>query len=74
VSGPTTLAGIVPEQVIRYLPVAAIVVEAPSGRIVAANPRAREMVERRLGRTTELGPDWESFHPDGRPYDVVKPH
>jgi PAS domain S-box-containing protein len=55
---------------IRHMPVAAVVVEAPSGRIVQVNARAREMVERQLGRTmpSALGPDWEIFHPDGRPY------
>jgi PAS domain S-box-containing protein len=59
-----------PEDVIRHMPLATIVVEAPSRRIVHANSRAREMTERQLGRTlpSEVGPDWEIFHPDGRPY------
>jgi PAS domain S-box-containing protein len=68
--GISPLDGMEPENVIRHVPVAAIVFEAPSGRIVHANARAREMVERQLGRELpfELGPDWEIFHPDGRPY------
>jgi PAS domain S-box-containing protein len=54
------------------MPAAAMVVEAPSGRIVRANARAQEMVERQLGRTSpsELRPDWEIFHPDGRRYGM----
>jgi PAS domain-containing protein len=58
--------------VIRHLPVAALVVESSSGRIVHADARAREMVERQLGRRipSELRSDREIFHPDGRPYRV----
>jgi PAS domain S-box-containing protein len=58
------------DEVIRHMPVAAMVLEAPSGRILHANRRAREMVGSQLGRTipSELAPDWEIFHPDGRPY------
>jgi PAS domain S-box-containing protein len=69
-NGPTGLAGTSSTDIVRHMPVATIVVEAPSGRIVHANRRAREMVERRLPRTipSELGPGWETFHPDGRPY------
>jgi PAS domain S-box-containing protein len=57
------------EKVIRHMPIPVMVVDAPSGRILHANARARAMVER-LGRTipSELQPDWEIFHPDGRPY------
>jgi PAS domain S-box-containing protein len=49
-----------------------MVVDARSGRIVETNARAREMVERRLGRTNlaKLEPDWETFHADGRPYRI----
>jgi hypothetical protein len=43
-SGRTALAAMGPADVIEHVPVAAIVVEAPSGRIVRANARAREMV------------------------------
>jgi PAS domain S-box-containing protein len=59
-----------PGEVIQHLPVAAMVVEAPSGRIVGVNARARDMVERQIGRAmpSELTSDWEIFHPDGRPY------
>jgi DNA-binding NarL/FixJ family response regulator/signal transduction histidine kinase len=48
---------------------AAVVVEAPSGRVVHVNARAREL-ERHLHRRipSELGSGWEIFHPDGRPY------
>jgi hypothetical protein len=59
-----------PGEVIRHLPIAALVVEAPSGRLVHINARARDMVERQIGRAipSELTSDWEIFHPDGRPY------
>jgi PAS domain S-box-containing protein len=62
----------VPEDVIRHIPVAAILVEAASGRIVHANARALAMVERRLGRAIpeRLQPDWEIFRPDGRRYEM----
>src|SRR3954462_7376537 len=58
------------ERVVAQMPAAVMVVEAPTGRIVHVNARAREMTERQLGRPMplELTPDWEVFHPDGRPY------
>jgi PAS domain S-box-containing protein len=71
-SGSSPLAGLGSADVIRHLPVAALVVESPSGRIVHANARAREMVERQLGRRipSKLTSDWEIFYPDGRPYRI----
>ncbi|MEA2363329.1 MAG: hypothetical protein QOD71_2474 [Thermoleophilaceae bacterium] len=61
-----------PEDVIRHIPVAAVLVEARSGRIVHANARALQMVERQLGRTLpeQLEADWEIFRPDGQPYEM----
>jgi PAS domain S-box-containing protein len=55
---------------VRQMPTAVVVVEAPSGRILHSNARAHDMVERQLGRPipAELTGDWEIFHPDGRPY------
>jgi PAS domain S-box-containing protein len=58
--------------VIRHLPVAALVVEARSGRIIEMSARAREIVERPFGPTNlaKLEPDGETFHTDGRPYQM----
>jgi PAS domain S-box-containing protein len=56
--------------VLRQLPVAVVVVEAGSLRIVEFNDRARDMAERQLGQSVPeaLEDWWEIFHPDGGPY------
>jgi PAS domain S-box-containing protein len=56
--------------VIAQMPVAVMVVEAGSLRVVEFNNAAREMTERELGRAMpeRLEDEWEIFHPDGRPY------
>jgi PAS domain S-box-containing protein len=58
------------EAVIAQMPVAVMVVEAGSLRVVEFNDVAREMSERTLGGVVpgRLGDEWELFHPDGRPY------
>ncbi|HEX7299716.1 MAG TPA: PAS domain-containing protein [Solirubrobacteraceae bacterium] len=70
VSDPSAITGMGLARVVAQMPAAVIVVEAPSGRIVHVNARARDMAERQLGRPVphELTPDWEIFHPDGRRY------
>jgi PAS domain S-box-containing protein len=69
-SGPVGITGLGLEELLRYMPVAVMVVEAGSGRVVHSNARALEMTERQLGRAvpSELTADWEIFHPDGRAY------
>jgi PAS domain-containing protein len=56
--------------VLRQLPVAVVVVEAGSPRIVESNGRARDMAERQPGGSMPeaLEGRWEIFHPDGSPY------
>jgi PAS domain S-box-containing protein len=69
-SGPRNMRDLRLADMVRQLPTAAIVVEAPSGRVLHANMRAHDMVERQLGRSMpcELTDDWQIFHPDGQPY------
>jgi PAS domain S-box-containing protein len=71
ISGPL-LTGIPLEEALDQVPVALIVVEAPSGRIIHTNARARQMTERQLGRDVPeaVEDEWEIFHPDGRPYQM----
>jgi PAS domain-containing protein len=70
--GPSVVTGMGLEQVVAQMPAAVLVVEAPSGTIIHANARARDMTERQLGRPlpAELTADWDIFHPDGRPYTM----
>jgi PAS domain S-box-containing protein len=57
------------DQVVNQMPAGVAIVEAESGRIVYANARAHELVNR-LGRSmpAELTDEFEMFHLDGRPY------
>ncbi|MDQ1501751.1 MAG: hypothetical protein QOI86_5091 [Actinomycetota bacterium] len=61
------------EDVVRQMPAAVMIVDAATGRILHANPRALDMTGRQLGREMppELIDDFEIFHPDGRPYRMV---
>ncbi|HEX7155135.1 MAG TPA: ATP-binding protein [Thermoanaerobaculia bacterium] len=58
------------DEVVRQLPTAVIVVEAPTGRVLAANEQVRIIWR----RPPIYSPDvqgysaWEGFHPDGSPY------
>ena len=60
------------EAVLRQMPSGVLIVEAPSGKVVLAN----EQLARISGRSTRLGEalegyrDWQTFHPDGRLYQV----
>jgi PAS domain S-box-containing protein len=62
------------EEVLRQIPAAVIVVEAPSGKIIFRNKRAQETREQssRWARATKLedAGDFEIFRPDGRPYET----
>src|SRR5829696_2301161 len=68
------------EEALRQMPAAVVIVEAPSGKITFINSRGQEMAERYFGRSTpsELrdlhdvyeSSNFESLHPDGRPYEI----
>jgi PAS domain S-box-containing protein len=62
------------EEVLRQMPAAVIVVEAPSGRIIFRNRRAQQIREKSLSqaRATKLedAGDFEIFRSDGRPYEM----
>jgi PAS domain S-box-containing protein len=62
------------EEAVRQMPAAVVIVEAPSGRIIHVNDQAREMTQRRLGRTIpgELMDYFDIFHLDGRPYEMAE--
>src|SRR5919112_1405256 len=67
-------------EVVRQMPAAAFIVEAPSGEIVLSNEQARQTIELELGRPmpSELGSirdlydsgDFDMLHSDGRPYEL----
>lgn len=64
---------------LRQMSAAVIIVEAPSGKVLFSNDRAREVLERTLGRSVppeledfrDLRDEgaFEAFHPDGRAYE-----
>ncbi|MGH3144607.1 MAG: GAF domain-containing protein, partial [Rubrobacter sp.] len=67
------------EEAVWQMPAAVVIVEAPSGRILLSNKRARETMQRNLGRSfaSELedfrrirkAGDFQLFHLDGRVYE-----
>src|SRR5215213_6308023 len=65
------------EEALRQMPAAAVVAEAPSGKIILINERARRMLERNAGwsglpepeRIGDFG-DLKMFRPDGRPVEM----
>src|SRR5215212_3331836 len=65
------------EEALRQMPAAAVVAEAPSGKIILINDRARRMLERNAGwsglpepeRIGDFG-DLKMFRPDGRPVEM----
>ena len=62
------------EEVLRQMPAAVIIAEAPSGKIIFRNRRAQQIAEQSLSRSRptrlEDAGDFEIFHPDGRPYEM----
>jgi PAS domain S-box-containing protein len=65
------------EEALRRMPAAAIVAEAPSGKIILINERARRMLERNAGWSGLPEPegiedfgDLKMFRPDGRPVEM----
>jgi PAS domain S-box-containing protein len=67
----SALVGCSVDEVLGQMPAGVVVVEARSRAIVYANAEARQLFEQRLGRPVPADmtpePDWEIFHPDGRP-------
>src|SRR5919112_766393 len=65
------------EEALRRMPAAAVVAEAPSGKIILINARARRMLERNAGWSGLPEPegiggfgDLKMFRPDGRPVEM----
>src|SRR5918995_297705 len=65
------------EEALRRMPAAAVVAEAPSGKIILINERARRMLERNAGwsglpESEGIGDfgDLKMFRPDGRPVEM----
>src|SRR5215217_5076697 len=68
------------EEVLRQMPAAVVIAEAPSGKILFSNREAQRWTEQVLGQRVpqELGQyrdlqdssNFQMFHPDGRPYEV----
>jgi PAS domain S-box-containing protein len=67
------------DEVLRQMSAAVIIVEAPSGKVLFSNDRAREVIERNPGRSVppeledfrDLRDEgaFEAFQPDGRAYE-----
>ena len=65
------------EEALRRMPAAAVVAEAPSGKLILINERARRMLERNAGWSGLPEPegigdfgDLKMFRPDGRPVEM----
>ncbi|HSK98889.1 MAG TPA: PAS domain S-box protein [Rubrobacteraceae bacterium] len=65
------------EEALRRMPAAAVVAEAPSGKIILINERARRMLERNAGWSRLPEPEGigdfgelKMFRPDGRPVEM----
>src|ERR671917_901183 len=62
------------EEVLRQMPAAVMIVEAPSGRIIFRNRRAQQWREQSptQARATKLADagNFEIYHPDGRSYEM----
>jgi PAS domain S-box-containing protein len=52
--------------VLVNLPAAVLLAEAPSGRVVLANPLGRRLINGPTNGGTDGKGDWVAFHPDGR--------
>jgi PAS domain S-box-containing protein len=68
------------EEVLRQMPAAVMIVEAPSGETMLLNRQTQQMSERYLGQSEVSGVEdlrdlhdsgvFELFRPDGRPYEL----
>jgi PAS domain S-box-containing protein len=68
------------EEVLRQMPTAVVIAEAPSGKIIFVNKEAQQWTEQVLGQPvpSELGQyrdlqdssNFKMLHPDGRPYEM----
>lgn len=52
--------------VLVNLPAGVLLAEAPSGRVVLANPLGKRLIDRSGNGNGEDNGDWVAFHPDGR--------
>ena len=72
ISGRDAIRGLTLQEVVGQIPNAVVIVQAPSGRLLLANDRARALAARRRGRRGELemGDDeLKLFCPDGRDFE-----
>jgi PAS domain S-box-containing protein len=72
ISSPDAIRGVGVQEVVRQMPDAVVIAAAPSGKLLLANERARELAAIRRGRRAEpdLGhEELELFYPDGRRYE-----
>jgi hypothetical protein len=78
---PHEIRRVASDEVLRQMPAAVVVIEAPSGKVLFVNDEARRWTEQVLGGQpvpSELGEyrdlqESSSFrmsHPDGRPYEM----
>ena len=57
------------QAVLEHLPVGVLIAEAPSGRIITANTRVRQILRQPLPAAGDVAPfdQWKGYRPDGRP-------
>jgi PAS domain-containing protein len=68
------------EEVLRQMPAAVLIAEAPSGKIIYVNSEAQQRTEQALGqpvpqeleqyRDLHESSNFKMLHPDGQPYEV----
>src|SRR4051794_10868533 len=68
------------EEVLRQMPAAVVIAEAPSGKITFVNREAQQWTEQVLSqrvpseleqyRDLQIGSNFKMLHPDGRPYEI----
>jgi PAS domain S-box-containing protein len=77
---PQEIVRVATEEVLRQMPTAVMIVEAPSGEAMLLNRQTQQMSERYLGQSEVSGVEdlrdlhdsgvFELFRPDGRPYEL----
>jgi PAS domain S-box-containing protein len=77
---PQEIVRVATEEVLRQMPTAVMIVEAPSGETMLLNRQTQQMSERYLGQSEVSGVEdlrdlhdsgvFELFRPDGRPYEL----